>query len=162
MSFDRLPDEVVLQIFGLFSLKDLQTRLRGVSQRWRRLADDDCHYRSLLLNSEVPFSISLLMLLKYGSRVRRLHLLERTDVNSLAPLIGECRNLESLTLTLCHGGSGDDLIKALKKCHHLRAFVMRHCECVSSVSDLLDTIADHRLRKVNIRNVQVSSRFLQI
>ncbi|KAK7574390.1 hypothetical protein V9T40_011581 [Parthenolecanium corni] len=149
MSFDRLPDEVILKIFSLFSLEQLQTQLGLVNHRWKRLSEDDSHYRNLLLESDAPSSL----LLKYGSCVKHLHLRERRDVNSLAQSIGKCSNLESLKLELCHG-SGDNLIYSLKNCHHLNTVIMHHCECVRDVSEFLDMAASHPIRKIHLRNVQ--------
>lgn len=152
MSFDRLPDEVILKIFDLFSIQKLQTQLRLVSHRWRRLAEDDSHYRQLLLRPDVPASF----LLKYASCIKHLHLRERNDINILAEAISKCWNLESLVLELCHGGS-DYLIDSLKNCHHLNTVIMHHCEGIRDVSEFLDTIASHPMRKIHLRNVQTLS-----
>uniref|UniRef100_A0A669EIM3 S-phase kinase-associated protein 2 n=1 Tax=Oreochromis niloticus TaxID=8128 RepID=A0A669EIM3_ORENI len=151
ISWDQLPDEVVLRIFFCLPLQDL-VRISVVCKRWQRLAFDESLWHSVDLEGMTHTGLALQQVLRTGIRrlrcprsfVEELHLTYRGSLqvvqmdlsNSVIPtlaledLICRCRLLECLSLEGLQ--LSDTIISCLAKNTRLQELNLSGCSAFSA------------------------------
>ncbi|XP_031590040.1 S-phase kinase-associated protein 2 [Oreochromis aureus] len=151
ISWDQLPDEVVLRIFFCLPIQDL-VRISVVCKRWQRLAFDESLWHSVDLEGMTHTGLALQQVLRTGIRrlrcprsfVEELHLTYRGSLqvvqmdlsNSVIPtlaledLICRCRLLECLSLEGLQ--LSDTIISCLAKNTRLQELNLSGCSAFSA------------------------------
>uniref|UniRef100_A0A3P8PKY6 S-phase kinase-associated protein 2 n=1 Tax=Astatotilapia calliptera TaxID=8154 RepID=A0A3P8PKY6_ASTCA len=151
ISWDQLPDEVVLRIFFCLPLQDL-VRISVVCKRWQRLAFDESLWHSVDLEGMTHTALALQQVLRTGIRrlrcprsfVEELHLTGRgslqvvqMDLSSsiiptlaLEDIICRCRLLECLSLEGLQ--LSDTIISCLAKNTRLQELNLSGCSAFSA------------------------------
>lgn len=151
ISWDQLPDEVVLRIFFCLPLQDL-VRISVVCKRWQRLAFDESMWHSVDLEGMTHTALALQQVLRTGIRrlrcprsfVEELHLTGRgslqvvqMDLSSsiiptlaLEDIICRCRLLECLSLEGLQ--LSDTIISCLAKNTRLQELNLSGCSAFSA------------------------------
>ena len=147
-SIENLPDEILLQIFQYFTMKEL-LRLQQVNQQWRRVASDRTFFSTISITENESNSYIAVLLSRSRNAINHLSIMEHNDIDFLAPLISECINLESLSVKLC-SGTGDELVHGLENCLKLNVIILQHTP-IQKMDKLLEILSGRPMKKISIR-----------
>uniref|UniRef100_A0A8D2ARH3 F-box and leucine rich repeat protein 6 n=1 Tax=Sciurus vulgaris TaxID=55149 RepID=A0A8D2ARH3_SCIVU len=165
---DRIPLEVLVQIFGLLVAADgplpFLSRAARVCRRWHQAASQPALWHTVTLSpplaargvkSSVKAEKKLLASLEWlmpsrFSQLQRLTLIHwKSQVHPVLKLVSEfCPRLTFLKLSDCHSVTADALIMLAKACHQLHSLDLQHSmvESTAVVSFLEE--AGPRMRKL--------------
>uniref|UniRef100_A0A8C0M5P2 F-box/LRR-repeat protein 6 n=4 Tax=Canis lupus TaxID=9612 RepID=A0A8C0M5P2_CANLF len=165
---DRIPLEILLQIFGLLVAADGPVPFLGraarVCRRWHQAASQPALWHTVTLSpspagrlakSEAKAEKKLLASLEWlmpnrFSQLQRLTLIHwKSQVHPVLKLVSEsCPRLTFLKLSDCHGVTSDTLIMLAKACPQLHSLDIQHSmvESTAVVSFLEE--AGPRMRKL--------------
>ncbi|KAH3679172.1 hypothetical protein WICMUC_001183 [Wickerhamomyces mucosus] len=140
-SMNRLPPEILLQVFSNISQKSQLLPLLTVCKKWANLVVELLWFRPSLMDSTSIKGITKVMTTDdtfwdYKSYIRRLNLSFVVDkVNDdFLNLFSGCSNLERLTLVNCSKLSHNPIVKILQGCSKLQSVDM------TGVKDINDAI----------------------
>nr|XP_528267.1 F-box/LRR-repeat protein 6 isoform X1 [Pan troglodytes] len=164
---DRIPLEILVQIFGLLVAADgpmpFLGRAARVCRRWQEAASQPALWHTVTLSSplvgrpakggvkaekKLLASLEWLMPNRF-SQLQRLTLIHwKSQVHPVLKLVGECcPRLTFLKLSGCHGVTADALVMLAKACCQLHSLDLQHSmvESTAVVSFLKE--AGSRMRK---------------
>ncbi|XP_045255301.2 F-box/LRR-repeat protein 6 isoform X5 [Macaca fascicularis] len=165
---DRIPLEILVQIFGLLVAADgpmpFLGRAARVCRRWQEAASQPALWHTVTLSSPLAgrpakggvkaekkllASLEWLMPNRF-SQLQRLTLIHwKSQVHPVLKLVGEsCPRLTFLKLSGCHGVTADALVMLAKACCQLHSLDLQHSmvESTAVVSFLEE--AGSRMRKL--------------
>lgn len=143
----------MLKIFSLFSLEKLQTRLKLVNHKWKRLVDDESLYRTFKVKHNFPTPTLGNLIQKYGNVIKYLHLYQRSDISKLAPFIKQCVILETLKLTLCFG-KNIIILDVITECKHLNTVIIENSPPINNISEIFVSLSQSSVKKIHLRSVE--------
>ncbi|XP_063499784.1 F-box/LRR-repeat protein 6 isoform X3 [Symphalangus syndactylus] len=165
---DRIPLEILVQIFGLLVASDgpmpFLGRAARVCRRWQEAASQPALWHTVTLSSPLVSQLAkggvkaekkLLASLEWlmpnrFSQLQRLTLIHwKSQVHPVLKLVGECcPRLTFLKLSGCHGVTADALVMLAKACCQLHSLDLQHSmvESTAVVSFLEE--AGSRIRKL--------------
>uniref|UniRef100_H3C515 S-phase kinase-associated protein 2, E3 ubiquitin protein ligase n=1 Tax=Tetraodon nigroviridis TaxID=99883 RepID=H3C515_TETNG len=180
VSLDHLPDELLLRVLLCLPLQDL-VRTSAVSTRWRRLAWDECLWRSVDLEGLVQVGPALRRVLRTGVRRLRcprvfleephfphlscLQLVQMDLSNSSIPtpalesIIGGCRLLEFLSLEGLQ--LSDAVLTSLSENRRLLQLNLSGCSGFSAAALLRLLAACCRVQQLNVSWCSFSSQHVK-
>ncbi|XP_069931775.1 F-box/LRR-repeat protein 6 isoform X2 [Oryctolagus cuniculus] len=143
---DRIPLEILVQVFGLLVAADgplpFLGRAARVCRRWHEAASHPALWRAVTLapplagrpaKSGVKAEKKLLASLEWlmpsrFSQLQRLTLIHwKSQVQPVLKLVGEhCPRLTFLKLSDCHGVTADALVTLARACHQLHSLDLQH------------------------------------